>query len=97
VRELQNLVERAAIVATGPVLELDKSFAADQPRPAMPERTPDGHTLDSVQRAHIVAVLKSTGGVVEGKKGAASILGMHPNTLRSRMKKLGIMTPKSAS
>ena len=97
VRELQNLVERAAIVATGPVLELDRSFAVDQPRPAAPARTPDRDTLDSVQRAHIVAVLKSTGGVVEGRKGAASILGMHPNTLRSRMKKLGITAPKSVS
>jgi transcriptional regulator with GAF, ATPase, and Fis domain len=42
-------------------------------------------------------VLKTTGGVVEGTKGAASILGMHPNTLRSRMKKLGITTPRSVS
>jgi transcriptional regulator with GAF, ATPase, and Fis domain len=46
--------------------------------------------LDDVQRQHIVSVLKSTGGVVEGAKGAAVILGVHPNTLRSRMKKLGI-------
>jgi formate hydrogenlyase transcriptional activator len=27
---------------------------------------------------------------VEGPRGAAKILGLHPNTLRSRMKKLGI-------
>jgi transcriptional regulator with GAF, ATPase, and Fis domain len=35
--------------------------------------------------------------VVEGKQGAASVLGLHPNTLRSRMKKLGITPSKSAS
>jgi transcriptional regulator with GAF, ATPase, and Fis domain len=46
-----------------------------------------------MQRLHIVNVLKSTGGVVEGAHGAATILGLHPNTLRSRMKKLGIATP----
>ncbi len=47
-------------------------------------------TLDNVQRRHIQAVLATTGGVVEGAKGAAAILGVHPNTLRSRMRKLGI-------
>jgi formate hydrogenlyase transcriptional activator len=46
--------------------------------------------LEDIQRLHIINVLKSTGGVVEGPRGAATILGMHPNTLRSRMKKMGI-------
>lgn len=46
--------------------------------------------MQDVERHHILEVLKSTGGVVEGSRGAATILGMHPNTLRSRMKKLGI-------
>jgi formate hydrogenlyase transcriptional activator len=49
-------------------------------------------TLDAAQRAHIMKVLAMTGGVVEGTKGAAAILGLHANTLRSRMKKLGIVT-----
>jgi formate hydrogenlyase transcriptional activator len=35
-------------------------------------------------------VLKHTRGVIEGPKGAAKILKLHPNTLRSRIKKLGI-------
>jgi formate hydrogenlyase transcriptional activator len=47
-------------------------------------------TLEAVERGHILAVLKQTGGVVEGPKGAAKILKLHPNTLRSRIKKLGI-------
>jgi formate hydrogenlyase transcriptional activator len=47
-------------------------------------------TLEEVERRHILAVLEQTGGVIEGVKGAAKILNVHPNTLRSRMKKLGI-------
>jgi formate hydrogenlyase transcriptional activator len=100
VRELQNIVERAAILSGGPVLELegmllgadasaeDRLSAAPTPS-ALPA---DGDTLEDVERAHIVSVLKTTGGIVGGAKGAAAILGLPPNTLRSRMKKLGIMT-----
>jgi formate hydrogenlyase transcriptional activator len=56
------------------------------PRPA-PETT---QTLEAVEKQHILTVLKQTGGVIEGLHGAAKILNLHPNTLRSRMKKLGI-------
>src|SRR5262249_47523106 len=47
-------------------------------------------TLEEVERSHIVAALQQAGGVIEGQKGAARILNRHPNTLRHRMKKLGI-------
>jgi PAS domain S-box-containing protein len=47
-------------------------------------------SLDQVERAHILAALRQTGGVIDGPDGAARILDLHPNTLRSRMKKLGI-------
>ena len=47
-------------------------------------------TLEEVERAHIIAVLNQAGGVVEGQRGAAKILGLHPNTLRHRMRKLGL-------
>ena len=91
VRELQNVVERAAILASGPILEPESSFMASAPRASWAAAVPGaGDTLDHVQRSHILAVLKTTNGVVEGAKGAATILGLHPNTLRSRMKKLGI-------
>jgi formate hydrogenlyase transcriptional activator len=46
--------------------------------------------LEEIERRHIVAVLESTAGVIHGPKGAARILKLHPNTLRSRMEKLGI-------
>jgi formate hydrogenlyase transcriptional activator len=52
-------------------------------------------TLDAAQRSHIEAALTQTGWVIDGERGAAKILGMHPNTLRSRMKKLGIERPTS--
>jgi formate hydrogenlyase transcriptional activator len=99
VRELQNVVERAAILAQGPVLELEGTILNDvlaaSEVPATAERSMtviDQESLDDVQRLHITNVLKSTKGVVEGARGAATILGMNPNTLRSRMKKLGIAT-----
>ena len=47
-------------------------------------------SLADMEREHIAAILRQTGGVIEGPKGAAIILNLHPNTLRSRIKKLGI-------
>jgi formate hydrogenlyase transcriptional activator len=58
--------------------------AADDPGPA------DLATLEEVERRQIVAALERTGGVIQGPRGAARILDIHPNTLRSRMEKLGI-------
>jgi PAS domain S-box-containing protein len=97
VRELQNVVERAAILSRGPILDLEGAVAPDFPAPtanattAMVAVDPStSETLVEVERAHIASVLKTTGGIVGGPKGAAAILGLHPNTLRSRMKKLGM-------
>jgi transcriptional regulator with GAF, ATPase, and Fis domain len=50
--------------------------------------------LDDVERAHIAATLDQTRWVIEGPRGAAKILDMHPNTHRSRMKKLGLERAK---
>jgi formate hydrogenlyase transcriptional activator len=104
VRELQNVIERGVILARGPVLSLDPDVLPGvRPGPATGTRggaprdaeppAPDAPSLDEVERRHIVAVLARTGGVIEGPKGAARILDLHPNTLRSRMKKLGIPRP----
>jgi formate hydrogenlyase transcriptional activator len=46
--------------------------------------------LADAERQHILAVLKQTGWVIDGPKGAARILDLHPNTLRGRVKRLGI-------
>ncbi|HJZ68009.1 MAG TPA: sigma 54-interacting transcriptional regulator, partial [Blastocatellia bacterium] len=50
-------------------------------------------TLEEIERRHIVTVLEQSRWVIEGPKGAARLLNLHPNTLRSRMKKLGIQRP----
>jgi len=47
-------------------------------------------TLPQVERDYIVQVLEETNWKVSGKNGAAEILGINPNTLRGRMRKLGI-------
>ncbi len=74
------------IVSTGPSLHIDSEllFAAAQTSHAAES------SLVAVEREHILWVLEQTGGVIEGPRGAARILDMHPNTLRSRMKRLGI-------
>jgi formate hydrogenlyase transcriptional activator len=55
-----------------------------------PAPAPVSVWLEDVERSHIVAVLKQTKWRIEGPRGAASVLNMHPSTLRSRLKKLGI-------
>jgi transcriptional regulator with GAF, ATPase, and Fis domain len=90
VRELENVVERAMILSTGSTLDLQGALplaATDGARPAA------GRDLDGVQRAHIEAVLAECGWRINGPGNAAERLGLHPNTLRFRMKKLGITRP----
>ena len=50
----------------------------------------DSSSLEQVEKRHIQSVLQKTDGVIEGERGAAKILDLHPSTLRSRIKKLGI-------
>jgi PAS domain S-box-containing protein len=95
VRELENVLERAVILAGGPVLEIDPGSApAGSPAAARRDNCHEealpSSTLEEVERRHILAVLGRTDGVIDGPRGAAKVLGLHPNTLRSRMKKLGI-------
>ena len=48
------------------------------------------HHLEAVERDYIVTVLRHTNWVITGPRGAATVLGLNPSTLRSRIKKLGI-------
>jgi formate hydrogenlyase transcriptional activator len=86
VRELENVVERALIRSTGDTLYLDGSFG-ERPRD---RAMSSSATLDELQRVHIENVLRQCGGRINGRGNAAERLGLHPNTLRFRMKKLGI-------
>src|SRR5262249_34996794 len=86
VRELENVIERAVILPPGPDLEIPPEAvpATIAPTPVMAEAPAgDPEALRDVERQHIVAVLKRTGWRVDGPKGAARVLNMHPSTLRS--------------
>lgn len=85
VRELQNVIERAVILSPGPLLEIN---LLANPRTG-PQIEGLG-TLEEVERDHILRTLDASAWVIAGPKGAATVLGMNPNTLRSRMQKLGI-------
>ena len=87
VRELQNVLERASVLAGGDLVEVVDALRTDAPAAAA---TPL-RSLEEVEREHILLVLGSTHGVIQGPHGAARILGLHPNTLRSRMERLGIL------
>jgi formate hydrogenlyase transcriptional activator len=106
IRELQNVIERGVILSMDPTLKLDRDLmpvatTSLKPIGAPEEDAPEQRqedlkspspllTLDEVERNHILATLQHAGGVVDGPKGAARILNLHPNTLRHRMGKLGI-------
>ncbi|HSZ59063.1 MAG TPA: sigma 54-interacting transcriptional regulator [Tepidisphaeraceae bacterium] len=97
VRELENLLERAVILANSDTLEIDPRQLETAPplatslSPAVgPIASQTPTSLEELERSHILAVLKQTNWVIEGARGAARILDLHPNTLRSRLKKLGL-------
>jgi transcriptional regulator with GAF, ATPase, and Fis domain len=50
-------------------------------------------TIEEVERGYVSEVLAETGWVIEGERGAARRLGLHPNTLRSRLKRWGLTRP----
>ena len=90
IRELENVIERALILSDEPILEIDASLLPGADEPVTGGKHSGGASLEAVERDHIAAVLEQTGGVIEGDKGAAQILEMHPSTLRYRIKKLGL-------
>jgi PAS domain S-box-containing protein len=91
VRELENVLERAVILAAGPVLEIGLDILATPAAELGPAASArPGQTLQEIERDHMLTILRQTDWVVEGPRGAAVLLGLHPNTLRSRLKKLGL-------
>jgi transcriptional regulator with GAF, ATPase, and Fis domain len=91
VRELANIIERALILnPQGPISF--ENLGSTQPHAVVPDiqtKSPT-HSLDEVISNHTRRVISETGGKIYGKHGAAELLEVNPNTLRSRMKKLGI-------
>jgi len=90
IRELENVIERAIILADGPHVEVEPEMLPGAATIAYSGSSTSGGSLEAMERQHILSVLKQTDWVIEGSQGAAKILDLHPNTLRSRLKKLGI-------
>ncbi len=89
IRELENIIERGVILSHGPQLKIGNWFHSE-PKTGEEKRQ---RTLTEVERAHILEVLDSTHWRVSGPNGAALVLGIKPQTLVSRMKKLAIRRP----
>jgi len=92
IRELESIIERAVILCHGPILQL-----ADKLNISPPLLSCSGGTMKEMERGQILQALEKTGWRIEGKEGAARLLGLHPSTLRARMHKLGIVRPDLGS
>jgi len=100
IRELQNVIERAVILARGGVLQFDHALPLNatvaSSTPVLPEKNsaPSGvireENWKERERDNILAALKQTRGKIYGAGGAAELLGIKPTTLAYRMKVLGI-------
>lgn len=98
IRELQNVIERAVIVSTGPILKVDVAdLKASRPLASGEKTSSSGSkngalqsVLEDTERQQILKALKQSNWVVAGPNGAAAKLGMKRSTLQLRMNKLGI-------
>ncbi|MBN1627433.1 MAG: Fis family transcriptional regulator, partial [Deltaproteobacteria bacterium] len=96
VRELENLIERELILnqknGNMDLLRFDAftSITIPKKRESDKNRDADIQHLDDMISAHIEKALELSNGRIEGKNGAAEMLGLHPSTLRGRMRKLNI-------
>lgn len=96
VRELENLVERALIECQtqpgSPLLHFNTfpNHPFEPAKEADPQNDDPIRPLDLAMAEHITKALNRASGKVEGPDGAAAMLGLHPSTLRGRMRKLGI-------
>ena len=86
IRELRNVIEHGMIVSTS------RTLAVRVPQPASSE-TPDTSNLESIERKHLLNVLKKTKWRIAGEGGAAEVLGLKRTTLQSLMKRLGVKRP----
>jgi formate hydrogenlyase transcriptional activator len=96
IRELQNVIERAVILSSGPVLKVAVAdLKTNGAHGAGPQSSAQNHgkiqrVLEETERKQILAALEESRWVVAGPKGAATRLGMKRSTLQARMQKLGI-------
>jgi DNA-binding NtrC family response regulator len=88
VRELESVIERAVIVSQGTALQVLDHF--DIPRKTRELEGQEVKALAELEHDHVLDVLQKTGWRIEGKNGAAVLLGLNASTLRARMRKYGI-------
>ncbi|MFZ5569507.1 MAG: sigma 54-interacting transcriptional regulator [Thermodesulfobacteriota bacterium] len=96
VRELQNVIERSVINANGDRLYLAEKLNLSLPDPVSSQPhlpMASTKTLSEIEKDYIVSILKKTRWKIEGSRGAAVLLGLPPSTIRSRIKKHGILRP----
>ena len=90
IRELENFIERAIILTDSPMLEIDNDQLPSAADCTVKSGQTSDASLDSVAKEHILTILKQTGWIIEGPKGATQMLNLKPSTLHYRMQKLGI-------
>ena len=93
VRELENTIERAVILTSGPVLQLP----VIELRPRGAARASASGTLEEIEREAILSALRRTRWIVGGPRGAAALLGLKRTTLQARMQKHGIVHARSVA
>ncbi len=94
VRELENIIERALILNRGEPISFNNHLTSST-APNCVKSIDKGNkllTMNQMISSHIKTALDQAGGRIQGTGGAAELLDMNANTLRSRMKKLGIET-----
>jgi PAS domain S-box-containing protein len=92
VRELQNIIEHSLVTSRGEYLNVPEAYFVEETKTKTELAF---SSLENYEKKYIEDVLRHTGGVLYGTKGAAKILGLKPSTLQSRMKKLGIEKSKT--
>jgi formate hydrogenlyase transcriptional activator len=104
IRELQNVVERAVILSTGPVLKVSLDDLKTRVPPAPESNGGIASTdagkmrglLEDTERKQIRAALEQANWVVAGPRGAAALLGLKRSTLQAHMQRLGIRVSRTA-
>jgi transcriptional regulator with GAF, ATPase, and Fis domain len=103
IRELRNVIERAAILARGRALQFDLPVTDSSPAPARSVPPPAADARFDVltdadvrrqERENLAAALERTKWKIKGADGAAELLGLKPTTLLARMKKMGLKKPR---
>jgi transcriptional regulator with GAF, ATPase, and Fis domain len=93
VRQLEGVIQRALISATADTLELVESLDSNS---AASKDSNEIVNLRGMEKEHIEKVLNACNWMIAGASGAAARLDLPPSTLRSKMKKLGIVRPRGA-